>query len=185
MALAQAQDSFLLVIDLQTKFLAPIFERERVLKRSRFMIEVAHLLSIPIFATEQNPERMGHTEPEILELLKKSEAKIFPKMTFSAWPIPELQLAIARSGRTQPVLVGIESHICVNQSAHHLCDEGMEVIAVVDAISARSPEMHEVGLARMEQDAAAIAHSESVAYEWLGTADHPKFKELLEIVKRG
>ena len=178
--LACAENSVVLLVDVQPKFLAPIFEADRVLRRCQFLLEVAQLASVPIFATEQYPERMGNTH----ELLLPHAERVEPKMRFSCFGCPSLEGWLQESGRNQVIVAGIETHICVNQTVHQLMELGYDAILAEDAISARSPGMHANGIARMRDEMATVAHSESIAYEWLGGADHPKFRELLEIVKR-
>lgn len=177
--LARANDSVLLVVDLQEAFLAPIWESERVLRRTEFLLRVAKLLDVPIFATEQYPERMGQTVPPLLPFLGPREGK----MKFSAIGCPSLLNWLEEQGRSQVVVVGIETHICVTQSVSDLLQRGYDPILVDDAVSARTSAMHENGIARVLSMGAAVAHSESVAYEWMGAADHPLFREMLAIVK--
>lgn len=179
--LARLEDSILLVIDLQPSFLAAIHERERVLDRSKFLLSCARVLGAPALATEQYPERMGGTEPSIAELVS---GPIPGKMRFSCCGNDQVDREIAESGRSQVILVGIETHICVNQTAHQLLDQGHDVIICADAVGARSVQMHEIGLRRLVQAGAVIAHTESVVYEWMGSAGHPQFREVLAIVKR-
>lgn len=83
----------------------------------------------------------------------------------------------------QVVLVGIETHICMLQTALDLLRIGKQVFVVGDAVGARSAERHEMGLRRIEAAGAVIVHSESIVYEWLGTAEHPRFRDVLALVK--
>jgi nicotinamidase-related amidase len=178
--LANAVDSVLIVVDLQPSFLQAIHESERVLQRSEFLVRLAKLLDIPVLATEQYPERMGGTEERILSLLVTQP---YAKMSFSCAGCEPFMATVAETGRRQAVLVGIETHICVSQTAHHLLDQGFEVIVAADAISSRSESANAIGFARMASAGAVIAHSESVAYEWMGSAEHPQFREALKLVK--
>lgn len=124
---------------------------------------------------------MGSTEPEILA--HGQEVPVFGKMTFSAVGTPEFDQFLAELNPAQVVICGIETHICVNQTAHHLLSQGREVMIAADAVSARSTEMHEVGLGRLAAAGVTIAHSESIVYEWMGTADNTAFRDVLKIVK--
>ena len=180
--LARAEDSVLVVVDVQPTFLDPVWEKSRVLERSKFLIECANLLEVPIIATEQYPDRMGRTDPKLLAALDNRQSTI-AKMSFSCWGEREFVRALERHKRAQVVMVGIETHICVTQSAHDLMDEDIDVIVCADAVSARSEMMHDTGLRRMADEGAAIAHTESVVYEWMQTAEHPAFKEVLKLVK--
>jgi nicotinamidase-related amidase len=189
-ALAVASRSVLIVVDIQPSFLKVIHEGERVARRSEFLIRIANLLEVPVLATEQNPERMGHTHESLLPHLV---IPAIPKMTFSCvgcgefddalaslFPTPQ---AIAERGSRQAIIVGIETHICVTQTALHLVGQGFDVKVCEDAVSARAKEMNDIGFRRLRHAGVDVAHSESIAYEWLQRADHPKFREALPIVK--
>lgn len=179
--LANIQNSVLVVIDMQPTFLEGIYRMEQVIARTKFLVECARLLEVPIVATEQNRDRMGRTEESIAALLDKPT---LGKMTFSCNGIESFSSAVDGFHRNQVVLVGIETHICVNQTAHHLLEGGYEPIVCTDAVSARTEGRHNTGVKRLRDAGATIAHSESIAYEWTGTADHPRFREVLKLVKQ-
>jgi nicotinamidase-related amidase len=179
-ALADASRSVVLVIDVQPSFLKAIHEAGRVLERSEFLVKVANLLDVPVIATEQYPERMQGTDPSLLSVLPD---KPIGKMTFSCVGCAGFDSALAATGRDQAVIVGIETHICVTQTAMHLLQRGMHVIVCEDAVSARRKEMSEIGFRRLRHAGADVAHSESVAYEWLVSAEHPRFRDALSVVK--
>lgn len=122
---------------------------------------------------------MGGTEPSIAALLPEPAA---PKMRFSSHGcLPSHGLF--EGGRNTAILVGIETHICVYQTAHDLLDDGLEVIVCADAVSARTIDRHEVGLARLRDAGAVVAHTEAIVYEWMRSADHPSFRDVLKLVK--
>lgn len=177
---ADPAGSVLIVIDVQPKFMAGIWEQERVLARTTFLVQVANLLGIPVLATDQNPERMGGTEPTLSKILGSQP---FPKMSFSCCGCEDFMSALALSGRRQAILVGIETHICVSQTAVDLLNQDYEVMVCPDAVSARSVEMHKLGMERMRDSGVLPIHSESAAYEWMGSAIHPQFREVLRLVK--
>ena len=178
--LADLNRSAIVVVDIQPTFLNPIWEASRVLERSSFLLRVARALDVPIVATEQNPGRMGGTHPSIERLLKEAP---FPKMAFSCVGCPEFVSKLEECNRKQVVLIGIETHICVGQTALQLLERGYEVILAEDAVSARSEDRHRIGMSRIARAGATLAHSESVAYEWMRSADHPRFRDVLAIVK--
>ncbi|MGI8922917.1 MAG: isochorismatase family protein [Fimbriimonadales bacterium] len=179
--LCKRAKSGLIVVDLQDSFLAPIEGKERVLSRAGFLIEIANLLNIPVFATEQYATRMGGTNAGIANLLGAHPR--FDKLCFSSCRSDEFWSAW-RGTRRQAVIVGIETHICVNQTALDFVARGHEVFVCDDATGARPPGAHEIALKRMRHGGAIVTHTESVAYEWLGEAGTPEFKQALEIVKR-
>lgn len=181
--LADRTDSALIVIDIQDTFLAPVEDRSRVIQRSRFLIEMANLLGVPILVTEQYPDRMGVTNAEILEVLPPGIAR-HGKLCFSSCGVESFQEEWERADKSQAVLVGIESHICVMQTAHDFLANEIEVFVCADAVSARTEQAHDVALKRLRHAGAVVTHTESVAYEWLKTAGSDEFKSALEIVRR-
>lgn len=175
-----ATDSFVTVIDVQPTFLAGIWQRDQIVERTKFLIQCANLLGVPVLATEQYPERMGGTEPGVQELLGEPP---YSKMAFSCCG-SEAYLEKAESlSRTQAVLVGIETHICVTQTALDLLENGYEVFLAVDAVSCRMEDAHKIGIKRLRDAGVEVCHTESVVYEWMQGADHEKFRDVLKIVK--
>jgi nicotinamidase-related amidase len=185
--LASRVDSVVVVVDMQPTFLAAIHEKERVLSRCRFLVEMAFLLGVPVLATEQNVARMGGTEESLASLFSAHGVKPVDKMCFSCCGSTDFMSLLEETGRKQVILVGIETHICVNQTAHDLLEDTTdlfhEVLIGADAVSSRSLEMHKVGLKRLRDAGTVIAHTESIAYEWLQSAQDPQFRDALKIVK--
>jgi nicotinamidase-related amidase len=174
--------SALLVIDVQPTLMPLIHEGERVIDRIGFLLEVARLLDVPVLATEQNPSRMGTTHEALAPLV--ADPAPFAKMCFGACGCEPFMAALDATGRRQVVVTGLETHICVSQTAQGLLEAGYEVVVCPDAVSSRSLERHKLGMERIRDAGCVPAHSEAVAYEWLGTADHAKFREALAIVKK-
>lgn len=157
-----------------------IWERDRVLARSEFLIRSAVLLGIPVLATEQYPSRMGGTDERIAQVLPNAA---IGKRTFSCCGSDEFNQALEAADREQAILVGIETHICVSQTAVDLLERGFDVMVCPDAVSARSVEMHKLGMERMRDAGVLPIHTEAVAYEWMGTSEHEKFRDMLSVVK--
>jgi nicotinamidase-related amidase len=178
--MCRAADSILAIIDIQPKFMAAVHEAERVVMRSLFVAECASILDIPVVATEQNVARMGPTDARFDHLVKSR----WDKMEFGAWGCAGFRDWVRDSERKSVVLVGVEAHICVTQTALAMVAEGFQVFVVVDAVNSRTPEAREIGLARLEEAGVICGHSESVVYEWMESAAHPKFRDVLEVVKR-
>jgi nicotinamidase-related amidase len=175
------QKSVLAIIDIQPTLSKTIFECSRVLERVGFLGKAANLLGIPIVATEQNPLRMGRTCDELINLL--NDQATFSKMSFSAIGCEAFVDWLVSTGRSQVVLVGMETHICVSLTASDLLDRGFEVVVCPDAVSARTVERHKLGMERIRDAGGVPAHSESVVYEWVGSAESPNFKPILQLVK--
>lgn len=171
--------SVLIVIDVQTTLLKGVYEADRTLAKTVFMVRAAEALGVPVLATEQNPRRMGGTHPE----LAPHVGAPFPKMAFSCVDCEDLASALEFTGRRQAVLVGLETHICVGMTAQDLLALGYEVAVCPDGVSARSLEAHKLGMERMRDAGVVPVHTEAVAYEWLGTAEHFAFRQVLDLVK--
>jgi nicotinamidase-related amidase len=180
--LARLEDSVVIVVDMQPTFLDGCWRGPDVLKRVKFLVEAANLLGVPVLATEQYRERMGATEPGLAELIGE---QALDKMSFSCCGAGSFNEALASLNRTQPILVGIETHICISLTSHHLVNLPQnEVIVCVDAVTARSEDRHRIGMERIRGLGCTPAHTESVVYEWLGSASHPLFKDALKLVKQ-
>lgn len=178
--LADAATSVLLLVDLQPAFLAPIEGAEAVLAGARFLAQCAHRLGVRVYATEQNPERMGGTEPSLAPYLSAPPAG---KMEFSAYGAGGFLMEWARAGVETVVVAGIETPICVTQTALQLVEGEYGAMVVADATGARSRWAHEAALARLASQGAVVTQAESVVYEWMGTAAHEAFRDVLELVK--
>ncbi|MER3413792.1 MAG: hypothetical protein C4341_06055 [Armatimonadota bacterium] len=177
------QDSVLAVIDVQDPFLAPILQREKVVARCAFLVEVAGLLDVPIVVTEQYRERMGETTEAIRRLLPPGVVRR-DKLCFSSFRAGGFEDELAALARRDVVIVGIESHICVTQTALDLQAAGYRVYVCEDATAARPPDAHGIAMRRLCHAGVTVVHSESVAYEWLDSAGTDTFKQALAIVKR-
>ena len=147
---------------------------EKAIQRMNFLTECARLLSIPVWSTRQNPEKLGDLEPGL------EGDRNFDKLTFSAFPA----IAEAMAMETNVIVTGVETHICVFQTARDLVGAGYSVQVAADAVGARTPDRHSLGLQTLAAVGVSVLHSETVVYDWLGSADHPKFRDVLGIVKR-
>lgn len=178
---ARAEDSALLLVDMQPSFMRVIRGVEAVKGRCAFLLEAARALGVPILATEQNRARMGGTDPDLLALLPDEP---IDKMAFSCWGAPGMPRRIAELGRRQIVIVGIETPICITQTTIDLLHAHHAPILAVDAIGARGDDAHRIALERLARAGATLAWSESIVYEWMRTAEHPAFRDVLAVVKR-
>ena len=176
----KTDSSCVVVVDIQPAFMAAMSESDRTQSRAQFLVDIAHLLEIPILATEQNRSKMGETAPSIASRLSEPA---FDKMSFSCVDCEAFMDALFRIGRKQIILVGIETHICVSQTALDLQSQGYEVVVCPDAVSARTMDRHKLGMERIRDAGIVPAHTEAVTYEWMRTADHPRFRDALKLVK--
>ncbi|MBY6188497.1 hydrolase [Marinobacter hydrocarbonoclasticus] len=176
-----SQQSALILIDVQGRLARTMHDSDALIHRLQALVQGAQALDVPIIWVEQYPEGLGPTIPELAELLP--DLAPVSKLSFGCGMSPEVMAEITRSGRRQLVLCGIESHVCVYQSAAQFLEQGFEVEVVSDAVSARTPENHQLGLRRMADCGARLTGVEMVLFEWMGRCDHPQFKTLLSLVK--
>ncbi|HWB53470.1 MAG TPA: isochorismatase family protein [Tepidisphaeraceae bacterium] len=171
------EKAVLLVVDLQTAFAAAIPEFSELVNRASVMVRGCKLLGIPVAATEQVPAKLGSTAEPLRAVL----ADITPieKTIFSAYPAAASQL----KDRSQIILCGIETHICINQTAHDLLAAGMQVHLLVDAIGSRFPHDREAGLNKMFKAGAIPSTVELALFEMMRDSKHEHFRAIQKLVK--
>ena len=170
------------VVDIQEKLLPPIFEKERLLRNSQLLIRIAHILNLPVLATTQYVKGLGSTVPEIASLLPQSP---IDKLEFSCFGSDRFcsQLKHLQGNRNTVLLCGMESHICVTQTALGALREGYLVHVASDAVSSRTEWNWKIGLERMRAAGAIISSTEMMMYELLQRSGSRAFKELLPFLK--
>ncbi len=174
----------LLIVDIQAK-LANIMPREQLhwmIKNCQILIETAKVLGLPIWITEQYPKGLGPTIPEIADLLP-AEVKPISKVDFSCAMLPEVVKVIEKSGKTQLIVCGMETHICVYQTVRDFITQDYTVFVPRDAVVSRIPYNLDVGLNLMERAGAFITSTESVVFDLLECAGTPEFKEVSKLIK--
>jgi nicotinamidase-related amidase len=173
----------LIVIDIQEKLLAPIFEKERLVRNSQLLIRLAGVLKIPTLLSTQYSKGLGNTVPEIASLLPETQP--VEKVAFSCFGSDVFCSAVKRlpGNRNTLVLCGMESHICVAQTALAALREGYLVHVASDAVSSRTEWNWRVGLERMRSAGAVISSTEMIMYEVLGSAGTSDFKAMLQYIK--
>jgi nicotinamidase-related amidase len=178
-----ADQCALIVIDIQDKLLPPIFEKDRLLKNCQLLVRTAGLLNVPTIVTTQYAKALGSTVPEIASLLP--DALPFDKQMFSCFGSDAFCSSLKRlpGHRNTMLLCGMESHICVMQTALSALREGYLVHVASDAVSSRAEWNWKIGLDRMRAAGAVISSTEMMMYELLRTSGAPAFKELLPHLK--
>lgn len=169
--------SHLLLIDLQARLMPAIDGGADVVANARRLLQAAHVLDVPALITEQNPAGLGATVPE----LDARAATVVAKMTFDATraaTFPALPVT-----RSTIVVAGCEAHVCVLQTVLGLLAAGRHVSVAADATGSRTPASHAAALQRMAAHGAEIVTTEMVIFEWMATAEHPRFKELIALIK--
>lgn len=178
--LVSSADTGLLVIDVQEKLFHMVVRHEVVERDILFMLEVAHAVQIPVLATEQYPKGLGGT---IASVAAKLTRPCPEKVTFSCCGNPEVVNFFKREVRPKLILVGIETHVCVQQTALDLITQGFQVFLPVDAVSCRYPQDHHTALRRMENAGVVLTTVEALAFELVGAAGTPEFKAISKLVQ--
>jgi nicotinamidase-related amidase len=168
--------SALVLIDFQERLFPHVYEHARVLARIDLLLFAAKLMEIPLLVTEQYPKGLGGTIEEIRTALPEMQA--LTKMDFSCVPAPGFKERLSSLHRDQIVLTGIETHICVAQTALDLAAQGERVFVVADATASRRPLDAQVALQRLDRSGLTIITAESVVFEWLRCAGTDEFKAL-------
>jgi nicotinamidase-related amidase len=179
----EADRCALVVVDIQEKLLPPIFEKAQLLKNSQLLIRLASILKIPALLTTQYAKGLGPTTPEIASLLP--ETTPIDKQMFSCFGSEAFCSTLKRmpGNRNTVLLCGMESHICVMQTALGALREGYIVHVASDAVSSRTEWNWKIGLDRMRAAGAVISSTEMILYELLRSSGSPAFKELLPHLK--
>lgn len=171
----------LLLIDIQGKLAGLMHDKALLFNNLQKLVKGIQVLDIPILWVEQNPAGLGPTIPEVAELLPDVEP--ISKMSFSSCRNDRFLQALKALNRSQVLIAGIETHICVYQTAADLVDMGLEVQVVTDAVSSRTTANKAIGLQKMTDAGAVLTSVEAALFELLGVADGERFKEIIRIVK--
>ena len=172
----------LVVIDIQAKLATamPVDAMAAVIKQTQVMLQAAHLLSMPTLFTEQYPQGLGHTLPELAATI--SPATVIEKTAFSACAEPKFNAKLSRD-KSQVVLLGMEAHICVLQTALDLLANHKQVFVLEDAVISRNPANKANAMARMRDAGCVITNTESVLFECIGNAQHEAFKTIAKLIR--
>lgn len=196
--LLDVNDSQLVLVDYQARLMPAIHDSARVLDRARLVARMAALLKVPVFGTEQNPLKLGNND----ETLRALCSHTLSKMHFNACAeglVERLRAPASPAGnaRSLPkhlqkkpaperhtiVIAGVEAHVCLLQTALGLIDEEFDVWVVTDACGSRNERDRDAAFDRLASAGAELVSAEMVAFEWLGGADHPHFREALALIK--
>ena len=185
------EDAVLVVIDFQVNMMAAIYGREKVEEMTSRLIKGCRILEVPILVTQQYTKGLGPTTEKIAEALKGEMPGVLPettflpleKTTFSCIQEPSFAKALSKTGRKTVILTGVETHICVQQTALGLIEAGYNVFGALDCMSSRTLENKEFGQIRMTQSGVVVTGYESVLFEMLIDAKDAAFKHISKIVK--
>ena len=174
-----AGDTALLVVDVQEKLLPAIAGNRRVAWNCRRLVDGAKVLGLPVAATEQYPQGLGPTVPELAERL----GEVPSKLTFSCGGCPGVFADLQERGIQKLVVCGIEAHVCVQQTVFDLLAGGWRVYLAVDAVGSRFEIDYRTALSRMDSAGAALTTTESALFEWCEIAGTPQFKQISRLVR--
>ena len=200
--LLDASESQLVLVDYQERLMPAIFEGPAALANALRLAQIAQLMEVPVWGTEQNPSRLGGNDPALRALCQKTLAKMHfsaaeeglgewlrppakPQQGGNARSLPKHLQKPAQQGpeRGTIVIAGCEAHVCLMQTALDLIEDEFEVWVVTDACSSRSERNRDAAFDRLAGAGAELVTTEMVAFEWLRTCEHPDFKEVLSLVK--
>ena len=183
--LTHAKTSQLLIINIQEKLARamPKPQRDLMVSNINRLSQAASLIEIPIILSEHYGKGLGNTLPEIAQHLP-AHTRAKDKMTFSCCTAPGFEEELGQhEQRKQIIIVGLEAHICVLQTASGLQQWGYQVFVVEDAVASRNSLHSKNALRRMRQGGVQITNSESVAFEWMGDASQPHFKQISQLFR--
>lgn len=168
--------SCLLIVDIQDKLVPAVDEHEKLVKNTRWLTEIALKLDVPVLTSEQYPQGLGHTIPEIAEVAPADG--VMEKVHFSCMSEPACNEKINSLRPNQVVVVGMEAHVCVLQTAIQLKQQAREVYVVADCVSSRNPADKALALERMRQCGIYVVSKEMVAFEWMQKSGTEVFKDI-------
>jgi nicotinamidase-related amidase len=179
--LIERHKSCLLVVDVQEKLAPAMADPAAVIRNAGILMQAAARLAVPLIVSEQYPQGLGTTVPELRALVPDSTR--LAKLSFSCAADTGLQQRVTATQRSLLVIAGLEAHVCVLQSALGFRQAGYQTVVVADAVSSRAPASRDAALLRLRENGVEVATTEMVLFEWLGQAGTPEFKELSKLIK--
>ena len=173
--------SLLVVVDVQGKLAQLMHDKDKLFENIGILVKVAKILDIPILWCQQCPESLGPTVPEIAKLL--ADDKPINKAAFSCCGEENFNIRLNESSREQIILCGIETHVCIYQTAVDLLRQDFHVEVIADAVSSRALDNKQLALNRMAAGGINISCTEMALFELLKTAEHPQFKNIAKLIK--
>jgi nicotinamidase-related amidase len=177
--LMSADDTGLLMIDVQGKLVGLIDGHKRIVWNIRRLLDGAKILGLPVLATEQYPQGLGPTTPELAERLDR----VLDKTAFSCGQCAGICDELQATNRRKWLVCGIEAHVCVQQTVLDLLAEGFSIYVAADAIGSRGKFDYEIALRRLESAGATITTTEAALFEWCENSKVPQFKQISQLVR--
>ena len=177
----EIDNTIMLVIDVQGQLAQLMHEKEKLFKSLGTLIQGMKILEVPILWMEQIPKNLGPTTDAVAKYL--TDEKPIEKFSFSCCGNPEFMEKFKKTGRTQVLLTGIETHICVFQTGYELIKQGCQVQLVADCVSSRTKENKEIGIQRIIQTGGQVTCVEMAFFELLRAAKGDEFKQIIKLIK--
>lgn len=177
----EAERSLLFIVDVQAGLAAAVADADLRIRHLGLLLGSADRLGVPVIVSEHYPKGLGHTDPRLQPL--PNGTSVLGKISFSAWREPALRAAIEAAGRPQIVIAGMETHVCVLQTALDLQAAGFAVHLAADASGSRREADRSLAIERLARHGVDIVTAEMVAFEWLERGDTTAFKELIPLIK--
>ncbi len=174
-------DSVLLIIDIQGRLARIVQDSEKLISNVRILVQGMKILGVPVIVTEQYPQGLGHTVDEIAQELDGID--VIEKSAFSCCGEPAFMSALAGLGRPNVLMCGIETHVCVYQTARDLVAAGYTPHLITDAVSSRFAENRTLGVHRIEMLGGVLTGMEMALFELLHESGTPQFKAISRLVK--
>lgn len=180
----QRTDSLLVIVDVQEKLMPVIDGADDVIRNIERLVRGAKLFDLPVVLTEQYPKGLGHTVAAVRTAFAETFGyEPIEKATFSAFGAGEFVAALRLARRKQILIAGVETHVCVHQTANDLLGAGYEVTLIADAVSSRTAANRELAIRRMNADGVRLSSTEMALFELCGTSATAEFKDLSRLVK--
>ena len=183
MSVLNTNDSLLLIIDIQEKLINAAFNSTQLKNKAEILAKATNILEIPCIITEQYPKGLGNTIPEISMNINTKQSNYFEKTDFNALNEVNVLELFNNIRKSQIIICGIETHICVRQTASALLNRGFQVSVISDCCGSRSETEHRAGLDIMQQEGCFIKTTEMALFELLKSSKHPNFKEIQSLIK--
>jgi len=174
--------SALILVDVQEKLIGAMAEGSVICERIKIMLKAAALLSLDVIVTEQYPRGLGATVPELAELYP-AKTPVIEKTTFSCLAEAQFNKVIQAKPYNILVLMGIEGHVCVFQTALDALSKGYEVIILADAVTSRRTKNCQLALTQLQNNGAAILPTESFLFMLMRDAKHPAFRDISKLIR--
>lgn len=180
--LLSVENSVLLVVDVQEKFIDVVHEGEKLVEKTGILVQAASELGVPVVVSEQYTKGLGFTAPEVKALLPENTV-VLEKAAFGCLADEAIRQHLTGLDRKQVLVCGLEAHVCVSQTVLQLLAEGYEVHVAYDAVTSRHKKSIKIALAKLEQAGAVPCSVEMALFEWMRCSTHPSFKTIQALIK--